>query len=60
MDANTQPDAMSSSELAPAEYHPCPNCQERSYLRILVAELLFKNQLLRFELSQSQVLVGQL
>jgi len=28
----------------------CANCAERTYLKILVAELLYKNQLLRFEL----------
>jgi hypothetical protein len=28
----------------------CANCAERTYLRIMVAELLYKNQVLRFEL----------
>ncbi|UWZ86839.1 hypothetical protein [Occallatibacter riparius] len=36
------------------------SCHEQASLRILVAELLYTNHLLRFELSQSQALVGQL
>lgn len=32
----------------------CPECEERSYLRILVAELLYRNQLLRFDLMEAQ------
>lgn len=36
------------------------SCRERSSLHIVVAELLYKNQLLRFKLSQSQALMGQL
>jgi hypothetical protein len=38
----------------------CISCQERSSLHGVVADLLYKNQLLRFKLSQSQALVGQL
>lgn len=38
----------------------CMSCHERSSLHIVVAELLYKNQLLRFKLLQSQALVGQL
>jgi hypothetical protein len=38
----------------------CANCQERSYLGSLVAELLRKNQLFRFKLSQSLALIEQL
>ena len=30
----------------------CPECEERSYLRMLVAELLYRNQVLRFELIE--------
>jgi hypothetical protein len=32
----------------------CSECEERSYLRMLVAELLYRNQMLRFELLQAQ------
>jgi hypothetical protein len=35
----------------------CPECTERSYLRELVAELLYKNQILRLDLQSAQ---GQL
>lgn len=61
MEANTVFDTMSLSELDNVQGRPpCANCQERSYLRILVSELLYKNQLLCIELSQSRALVGQL
>ncbi len=40
--------------------HTCVSCRERSSLSLAVAELLYKNQILRFKLSQSQALVGQL
>lgn len=32
----------------------CPECAERSYLKMLVAELLYKNQVLRFDLLEAQ------
>jgi arginyl-tRNA--protein-N-Asp/Glu arginylyltransferase len=61
MEANTVFDTMPLSELDNVQGKPpCAHCQERSYLRILVGELHYKNQLLRFELSQSQALAGQL
>jgi hypothetical protein len=33
---------------------PCPECEERSYLRMLVAELLHRNQALRFDLMEAR------
>lgn len=33
---------------------PCADCEEQSYLGTLVAELLYKNQLLRFKLAELQ------
>jgi hypothetical protein len=38
----------------------CPECEERSYLRTLVAELLYRNQVLRFDLMQAQDRVEQI
>jgi hypothetical protein len=32
----------------------CPECEERSYLKTLVAELLYRNQALRFDLIEAQ------
>ena len=32
----------------------CPECEERSYLRMLVAELLYRNQVLRFDLIEAR------
>jgi hypothetical protein len=32
----------------------CAECSERSHLAILVAELLYKNQILRFDLQDAQ------
>ena len=32
----------------------CPECEERSYLRTLVAELLYRNQALRFDLMEAR------
>jgi hypothetical protein len=32
----------------------CAECSERSYLAVLVAELLYKNQMLRFDLRDAQ------
>jgi NAD(P)-dependent dehydrogenase (short-subunit alcohol dehydrogenase family) len=32
----------------------CPECEERSYLKVLVAELLYRNQVLRFDLIQAR------
>lgn len=34
---------------------PCANCAERTCLRTLVAELLYKNQELRFDLLKANV-----
>jgi hypothetical protein len=33
---------------------PCAHCVERTYLKTLVAELLYKNQVLRFDLQDAQ------
>jgi hypothetical protein len=61
MGANTLSDGMSLSEGGNVESRvPCAGCQERSYLGSWVAELLRKNQLLRFELSRSQALIEEL
>jgi hypothetical protein len=61
MNANAVFDAASSFERGKVQDRPlCVSCHERSSLRVMVAELLYKNQLLRFKLSQSQALVGQL
>jgi hypothetical protein len=32
----------------------CPECEERSYLRMLVAELLYRNQVLRIDLMTAR------
>lgn len=32
----------------------CPECEERSYLRVLVAELIYRNQVLRFDLIEAR------
>jgi hypothetical protein len=32
----------------------CPECDEQSYLKVLVAELLYRNQVLRFDLIQAR------
>ncbi len=32
---------------------PCAHCAERTYLKTLVAELLYKNQVLRFDLQNA-------
>ena len=61
MGANTLSDGMSLSDGNSVECGvTCACCQERSYLGGWVAELLRKNQLLRFELSQLHALVEQL
>ena len=36
----------------PEETPLCVNCAERNFLKTLVAELLYKNQALRFELRE--------
>jgi hypothetical protein len=38
----------------------CPECEERSYLRTLVAELLYRNQVLRFDLMEARNRVEQI
>jgi hypothetical protein len=61
MTTNAIFDAASSLELDSIQGRSvCISCHERSSLRTVVAELLYENQLLRFQLSQSQALVGQL
>lgn len=37
----------------PQSERVCPECAERTYLRALVAELLYKNQVLRFDLQRA-------
>lgn len=39
---------------------PCPNCEKQSCLQLLIAELLYKNQNLRFEILEVRDRVGQL
>jgi hypothetical protein len=52
MDAHDQivPGAQQAQHTSSIRDEPCANCAERTYLKILVAELLYKNQELRFEL----------
>jgi hypothetical protein len=38
----------------------CPECEERSYLKVLVAELLYRNQVLRFDLIEARDQVGRM
>ena len=38
----------------------CPECEERSYLRPLVAELLYRNQVLRFDLMEARDQLGRI
>jgi hypothetical protein len=38
----------------------CPECEERSYLKVLVAELLYRNQVLRFDLMEARDQVGRI
>jgi hypothetical protein len=60
MDANTVSDNRSPSDPNGLEDScACASCRQRSFLETLVAELLYENQLLRFELSQSQEVVCQ-
>jgi len=61
MNANSVFDTASYAEVDRVQGRPmCASCHERSSLRVVVAELLYKNQLLRFRLSQSHELVCQL
>jgi hypothetical protein len=56
MDANNKPSVESShterSHLSTGP--PCPECEERSYLRMLVSELLYRNEVLRFDLMEAR------
>ena len=38
----------------------CPECEERSYLKVLIAELLYRNQVLRFDLIEARDQVGRI
>jgi hypothetical protein len=38
----------------------CPECEERSYLRMLVDELLYRNQVLRFDLLEARDQLGRI
>lgn len=61
MNADAVFDTASSPEVDRVQGRPmCAICHERSCLRVVVAELLYKNQLLRFKLSQSHALLCQL
>jgi hypothetical protein len=53
MNSNDETDISSSPcLLPPSEATPlCANCAGQSCLKVLVAELLYKNQVLRFKLS---------
>ena len=55
MDAHDQivPGAQQAPHTTSMRDEPCANCAERTYLRILVAELLYRNQELRFELMNA-------
>jgi hypothetical protein len=56
MDANNKP-AVEPSDTERSHSWTglsCPECEERSYLRMLVAELLYRNQVLRFDLMEAQ------
>ncbi len=39
---------------------PCPNCEEQSCLQLLIAELLYKNQNLRFEILEERARFGRI
>ena len=56
MDANDKPALAPSDTERPHSRMDlaCQECEERSYLRTLVAELLYKNQVLRFDLMQAR------
>jgi len=55
MDAHDQivPAARQALHTPSRRDEPCANCAQRTYLKILVAELLCKNQELRFELMNA-------
>jgi hypothetical protein len=55
MDAHDQivPGPQQAQHTSSIRGEPCANCAERTYLKILVAELLYKNQELRFELMNA-------
>jgi len=46
-------DNSSSGRLLSSQKSRCPECAERSYLKMIVAELLYKNQTLRFDLLEA-------
>ena len=56
MDANnkTAVEASDGERLHSWASISCPECEERSYLRMLVAELLYRNQVLRFDLMEAR------
>ena len=56
MDAHDQPVVINEQELSspPMFVDSCARCAERTYLKILVAELLYKNQALRFDLMDAR------
>jgi len=56
MDAHDQPVVRNEQALSspPMPVDSCARCAERTYLKMLVAELLYKNQTLRFDLLDAR------
>jgi hypothetical protein len=54
MDENNKPESMPCERAGSWPVVPCPECEERSYLRTLVAELIYRNQVLRFDLMEAR------
>jgi hypothetical protein len=46
--------AQSAQRSRPVPDQPCALCAEQIHLKTLVAELLYKNQVLRFDLQDAQ------
>jgi hypothetical protein len=62
MDAHRNENVNSSVTVRPfpSQDSPCPNCEKQSCLQALIAELLHKNQSLRFEVLEERARVGRL
>jgi Alcohol dehydrogenase GroES-like domain len=56
MNGNNKPAIKPSATERPQPWTglSCPECEERSYLRVLVAELLYRNQVLRSDLIEAR------
>jgi hypothetical protein len=56
MNSNNKPAMKPSTTECPHSWTglSCPECEERSYLKVLVAELLYTNQILRFDLIEAR------